>query len=101
MILAKRSYRQLGRHASLFKSRIGSHEADLIDADALRSRKGSLQLESQFCWFGLAGGKRARKATKLFFRHAGKELHAGEACRREQLGELPLGRGAFQRHAVQ
>jgi hypothetical protein len=51
VILAEGSNRQLGRHAGLFKSRIGGHEANFIDADALRSRKGSLQLESKLRWF--------------------------------------------------
>jgi hypothetical protein len=92
---------QLGRHAGVLQPGIRGYEADFIDANALRSRKGSLQLESQFGWFGFAGGKSARKAPELFFRHAGKELHAGEACGGEQLGELFFGWGTFQRHAVQ
>jgi hypothetical protein len=101
VILAEGSNRQLGSHAGLFKSRIGGHKANFIDADALGSCKGGLQLESKFRRFGFAGGKGARKAPKLFFRHAREELHAGETGGREQLGELFFGWGTFQRHAIQ
>ena len=101
MILAEGSNRQLGSHAGLFKPRIGGHEADFVDADALRSRKGSLQLESKLGRFGFTSGKGACKAPNLFFGNAGKELHASQARGREQLRKLFFSRGAFQRHAIQ
>jgi hypothetical protein len=88
MVLAERSDGQLGRHAGVLQPCIRGYEADFVDADALGSGEGGLQLESQFCRLGFAGGKGAHKAPKLLFGHGRKELDTSESCGGEQLRKL-------------
>jgi hypothetical protein len=101
LILAKGCHRQLRSHAGIFQPRVRGDKANFIDADSLRAGQRSLQLQSQLCWFGFAGGKRPREPSNLFFRNGSKELYAGQACGAEQLRELLFSRRTFQRHSIQ
>jgi hypothetical protein len=101
MVLAERRNSQLGRHAGFLEPRIRGHEADFVDADALGTGEGGLQLESQFRGLRFARGKGAHKAPKLFFGHGRKELDAREPRGGEQLRKLFFSGRPFQRYPVQ
>src|ERR1700738_4914243 len=58
---AKRCGGDLRGNARIFMARIGGHEINLIDVDALCASKGSFQLKRKLRWFGLAGGKSAHE----------------------------------------
>jgi hypothetical protein len=99
--VAQRSGGKLRGHARLFVARIRGHEANFVDADALRSGKRRFQLQGEFSGLGFPGRKCMREPAEFFFGDGGKKLNAGEAGRGEQLRKLLFRRSAFQRHAIQ
>jgi hypothetical protein len=93
--------RQLRGHAGVFHSRVGSDEANFVDADSVRSGQGSLELLGKLSGLALAGGKGTGKAVQVFLSDRRKELHAAEARRGKKLRKLLFGGRAFDGHAVE
>ena len=92
MVAAKRRGSNLSSYAHVFQPRIGSHEANLVDADALGVGESGFQLQGQLGRFGFAGGKGAHKSANLFFGEGGEKLYAGHPGGRKQLRKLLFSR---------
>jgi hypothetical protein len=101
VLFAEGSGCELRGDAGVLQARIGGHEANFIQADALGAGERGFELNGEFRWLSFAGWKGARKSADFFLRNRGKELNAGEPCGGKQLGELFFGGSAFEGNAIE
>ena len=76
-------------------------ETNFVDSNVWNAGQRRFQLLGQDRGLGIVRGESAHQPFEVFLRDARRELNAGEACGRKQLGKAALGGGSINGHAIE